>query len=326
MWDVLITTPIMAAFTVLDFFVHSRSGFYAVMGVEAFLLYFIDYACNSITASLMYDYATTGEASMETAIPRVKKALPGVITFAAVSALLDVASTYARERNDVASRIILRVLRAIWTTATYVIMPALVIEGVSFGDAFKRSKALMDHDPTGVGAGIVAMSITSYIVAAVCFPLAYVLMRAGAHIHSADRRAAVDAGRQPLLGGQRLDEDRLLDLLLHVGARMRAHRHAPITRSRRCRCAPRSTPPSSEGIRLAACGSRRVVDGISSDVARYAVLTHAAHSRRSVARGTSRTRARRWHRPFGASAPRRRRNAVNDPPLSIGFGAVSVGS
>ncbi len=185
LWDVIVTTPIMAAFTVLEFFVHSRGGFYAVMGVEAFLLYFVDYACNSITASLMYDYAMTGDASMSTAIPRVKKALPGVITFAAVSALLDIASTYARERNDLVSKIILRVLRAIWTTATYVIMPALVIEGVSFGDAFKRSKTLMDQDPTGVGAGVVAMSITSYIVAAVCFPLAYVLLHAGAHIHPA---------------------------------------------------------------------------------------------------------------------------------------------
>jgi hypothetical protein len=184
--DLAVTTVIMAAFTVVEFFVRSRGAFYAVMGAEAFVLYFVDYACNSITASLMYDYATTGEATMATAIPRVKKALPGVLTFAAVSALLDVASTYARERNDIASKIILRVLRAIWTTATYVIMPALVIEGVSFGDAFKRSKSLMDHDPTGISAGIVAMSITSYIVAAICFPLSYVLLRFGAvHIHPA---------------------------------------------------------------------------------------------------------------------------------------------
>jgi len=182
--DLVVTTIIMAAFTVLELFTPYRF-FYAVMGLEAFVLYFVDYACNSLTASLVYDYATTGQASMQTALPRVKKALPGVLTFAAVSALLDVAATYARERNDVASRIILRVLRAIWTTATYVIMPALVIEGVSFGDAFKRSKSLMEHDPTGVGAGIVAMSITSYIVALVCFPLSYVLLRAGAHIHPA---------------------------------------------------------------------------------------------------------------------------------------------
>jgi hypothetical protein len=184
-WDVLATTPVMAAFTVLLFFVHSRNGFYACMAVEGFLLYFIDYACNSITCSLMYDYGTTGAATMDTALPRVKRALPGIMTFAAVSALLDLATTYARERHDLVAKLLLRGLRAIWTTATYVIMPALVIEGVGFGAAFKRSKALMDHDPTGVGAGIVAMSLTSYLVAAVCFPLAWVVMRALGYIHPA---------------------------------------------------------------------------------------------------------------------------------------------
>jgi hypothetical protein len=185
-WDLAITTPIMFVFAILDYLVWRFTGSatlgWIVLGVEAFLLYFVDYLCNSITCSLMYDYATTGTASTEVAIPRVKKALPGVITFAAVSALLDVASTYARERNDVVSKIVLRVLRAVWTTATYVIMPALVIEGVSFGAAFGRSKKLMDQDPTGVGAGVVALSIISYAVAAVCFPLAYFIMSLFARI------------------------------------------------------------------------------------------------------------------------------------------------
>jgi uncharacterized membrane protein YccF (DUF307 family) len=184
--DIAITTPIMFVFAILDFvvwrFLHSPTLGWIVMGVEAFLLYFTDYVCNSLTVSLIYDYATTGQASMDTATPRVKKALPGVITFAAVSAALDLASTYARERNDVVSKLILRVLRAIWTTATYVIMPALVIEGVSFGEAFGRSKKLMDQDPTGVGAGVVALSIISYAVAFVCFPLSYFMMGLLAHI------------------------------------------------------------------------------------------------------------------------------------------------
>ncbi len=186
MLDLMITTPVMFVFTILQFvvyrFIGSPSLMWLVLGLEAFALYFIDYACNSLTCSLMYDFATTGQASMDTAVPRVKKALPGVITFAAVSALLDVASTYARERNDVLSRIVLRILRAIWTTATYVIMPALVIEGVSFHDAFGRSKKLMDHDPTGVGAGVVALSLISYVVAAVCFPVAYFAMNLLGHI------------------------------------------------------------------------------------------------------------------------------------------------
>ena len=184
-WDLLLTTPIMAGFTVLGFLVHSRGAFYALMGVEAFVLYLVDYACNALTASLVHDYATTGEASAGRAVPRVRRALPGVVRFAAVSALLDLAATYARERDDRVSRVVLRLIRAVWSTATYVIMPALVIEGLSFGAAFKRSQRLMAHDPTGVGAGVVALSLTSYLVAALFLPLAYLLARAGGLVHPA---------------------------------------------------------------------------------------------------------------------------------------------
>jgi hypothetical protein len=184
-WDVLLTTPVLAAFTVLQLFVHSSAAFYAVLAAEGLLLYFVDYACNALTASLVHDFATTGQATTAAAAPRVRKALPGVLTFAAVSALFDVAASYARERDDLLSRGLQRLLRAVWTTATYVILPALVLEGVSFGAAFKRSKQLMAQDPTGVGAGVVALSMASYLAAALTFPLAWVLLRAGSHLHPA---------------------------------------------------------------------------------------------------------------------------------------------
>jgi hypothetical protein len=187
-WDLIITTPISIGLAVLLSFVESDTLAYLVLGVGVGLLYFVDYACNALTVSLLHDYATTGEANMANARARFGKAFGGIMVFAAVSAILDVASTYARERNDFVSRIVLRVLRAIWTTATYVIMPSLVLEGVGFAGAFKRSKELMNQDPTGVGAGVVAMSITSYIAAMVIFPLAYFSFRFGAMIH-------------PILGG-----------------------------------------------------------------------------------------------------------------------------
>jgi hypothetical protein len=185
LWNLIITTPLNIGVGIAMGFVSSRGGFYGVLALGTALLYFTDYLCNAFTASLMFDYATTGEADMKRARARVTKALPGVMTFAAVSAILDVASTYARERNDVAAKILLRVLRAIWTTATYVIMPALVIEGVSFGTAFKRSKSLMDQDPTGVGAGIVAMYLVSTVCSIVCYALAYGALRVGFLIHPA---------------------------------------------------------------------------------------------------------------------------------------------
>ncbi len=184
-WDLMITTPLNIALAVGMSFVHSASAAYGLMAFGVAMLYFTDYICNSFTASLMYDYVTTGHADMANAKKRVKKSLSGILMFAAVSSLLEVASTYARERNDVVAKIVFRILRAIWSTATYVIMPAMVIEGVTFGTAFKRSKELMDKDPTGVGAGVVALSLASYLIGLVVFSLAYFSLRFGGKIHPA---------------------------------------------------------------------------------------------------------------------------------------------
>jgi hypothetical protein len=183
-YDLLITTLLSIALCAADFFVRSSAVYWATLAVGTGLLYFIDYFCNSLTASLIYDQVTTGSSSTKEAWPRVTRAFGGIATFAAVSAVLDVATTYARERSDVLSRILLDILRRIWTTATYCIMPALVLEGASFGQAFKRSKELMAEDPTGVGAGVVALSLTSYVVGIVMFGLAGASLRLlGAHVH-----------------------------------------------------------------------------------------------------------------------------------------------
>lgn len=182
-YDVAIATPLMILVSLLLLFVHSQAGVYFVLFVGTALLYFVDYFCNALTASLIYDQATTGRTDLASAMARVKRSLPGIATFAAASALLDVAATYARERNDFIAKLVLRVLHAIWSTATYVVMPAMVIEGVNFKDAFSRAKALMDRDPTGVGAGVVALSLCSYLLGACVFTLAFFAMRVGAHVH-----------------------------------------------------------------------------------------------------------------------------------------------
>jgi hypothetical protein len=181
--NIIIATPVMAALSALTLVMRSPGGAYSLMGLGVTLLYFIDYYCNSKTASLMYDHVTTGKADPALASARVKKSLAGIMTFAAVSAFLDVAATYARERSDVLSKILLKVLYSIWTTATYWIMPAMVIEGIPFSEAFGRSKKLMAHDPTNVGSGVVALSLVSYLIGAIVFPLAYTLMSLGSRLH-----------------------------------------------------------------------------------------------------------------------------------------------
>lgn len=179
MLNILIASIVMVAVSVPLIFVNSYGMFYGFMTLGTVILYFIDYFCNALTASLIYDHVTTGNATMEAAKARVKSNIGPIAIFGAVSGVLDVASTYARERGDIVAKIILNIIRAIWTTATYVMMPAIVIEKISFGDALKRSKDLMKQDPTGVGAGVVAVSIVCYIVGFLVFAIGGTLMRIG---------------------------------------------------------------------------------------------------------------------------------------------------
>jgi hypothetical protein len=182
--NLVIATPIMLGLSALLLVLRSPSATYLVMSLGTAALYFVDYFMNAITASLIHDYVTTGRVDAAAARQRARGATSGILVFAAASALLDVAATYARERRDPFSRVLLRVLHAVWTTATYAIMPAMVIEGLSFGAALSRSKKLMDQDPTGVGAGVVALSLVTYFIGVVVFPLAFFLSRLAGHLHA----------------------------------------------------------------------------------------------------------------------------------------------
>jgi hypothetical protein len=146
-----------------------------VLAVGITLLYFIDYFCNAITASLIYDQVTAGKPDVGAALQRTRRVAGGIAVLAAISAAFDLLQVYASERNDIVAKIATRVLYALWTTATYVVLPAMVLESLGFGAAFSRSKQLASNDPTNVGIGAVAIGVVNYALGVVVFYLAHKL-------------------------------------------------------------------------------------------------------------------------------------------------------
>ena len=182
-YNLILAVPAMALVSAGYAVVESPAAAYALLAVGITVLYFIDYFCAGLTASLIYDQVTTGQATMESAKQRTKAAASGILIFAAVSAAFDLLASYAQERDDIVGKILTQILYAVWTTATFVVMPAMVIEGVSFGTAFSRSKDLMKQDPTNVGTGVVGIAMANYALGAVTFTLAYYADSALSSIH-----------------------------------------------------------------------------------------------------------------------------------------------
>jgi len=142
------------------------SGFinYAIMAVGCFVLYFVDYFSAGLNTSMIADQVTTGQASLGTAFSRTLKASPGIVIFAGVCALFDLLEQVANNQRSFVREILFGILRTVWTTATYVMLPAMVLEGLGFFGSFKRSKELMANDPTQVGIGVVGLGLVTWLL------------------------------------------------------------------------------------------------------------------------------------------------------------------
>lgn len=187
LFNLAIATPLSIVLAVVYGLVENPAVDFAVMALGVTALYFTDYFCNGMTAALIYQQVTTGQASVDEALALTKKSAGGIMLFAAISALFDLLVSFT-DRRSLVGKIVAQIVYMVWTTATYVVMPAMVIEGVSFGQAFSRSKELMKNDPTQVGSGVLGIGIVNWIINGLFFFIAYQGAGALANIH-------------PILGG-----------------------------------------------------------------------------------------------------------------------------
>lgn len=182
LYNLAVATPAAILLSLAYGFVSSAAVQYAVMALGLTALYFIDYFCNGLTVSLVYQQVTHGEAKMDEALTQTKKAAGGIITFAAISALFDLLASLT-DRRSVLGKIVAQIVYMVWTTAVFVVMPAMVIEGLSFGQAFARSKELMKQDPTQVGSGVLGIGIVNWVINIVFFVVAQQGAAVLSHIH-----------------------------------------------------------------------------------------------------------------------------------------------
>ena len=166
--NILLAVPVHALLIVASMFV-SDSIAMLLMPVGLSALYFIDYFAGGLNTAMVYEEMTSGNATLGAAFKRTLKSAVGIVVFAVVSGLLDFAVQLLSSRRAAILRPILMIVRSFWSTATFVIMPSMIIEELGFAASFKRSKELAENDPTQIGVGYIGIGVVTSLISMVGF-------------------------------------------------------------------------------------------------------------------------------------------------------------
>jgi hypothetical protein len=110
--------------------------------VMVFVQFVVTYVFSGMTAYLIFGYLSEGDGRMDKAWDVVKRDFFDIITLAAASTAVNMLKNAAnRNRRGLASGLIrgaANLLEALWTEASYLILPAMVIDDLNLKDGMAR--------------------------------------------------------------------------------------------------------------------------------------------------------------------------------------------
>ena len=159
-----------------------------VLGILGAILVFAQYAVSYIfsamTIYLIYGYLSEGDGRMDKAWEMVQREWLNILSLAAASTLVSIIRGMVRGSNG-RNRNIIRegiasLINTVWTEATYLILPVMVIEDANLKDGLKRATFIAKNNLVLIGISTVGVS---WITGAIGFVLGVIgIMLGGAII------------------------------------------------------------------------------------------------------------------------------------------------
>jgi hypothetical protein len=141
---------------------------YLAVFVALLVNYFITYFFSAATIHLVHQHLTAGTSHMSLAWAVAKRGSASILAVAAVSALIGTFRRVLTENErgifGIIAGLVVRAIEAVWTTATYFILPAIVIEDLPMGAAVKRATQVIRQNLLQVGVGVVGLGIICALV------------------------------------------------------------------------------------------------------------------------------------------------------------------
>ena len=130
-----------------------------------FAQYSVGYIFSAMTIYLIYGFLAEGDGVMSKAWEIVRREWPNIISLAAASTAVNLLRNAIRGRGRSAGRNVLSSLvGTVWSEAAFLILPAMVIEGVNLKDALKRVGQIVKDNLLLVGISTVGVRLVNGLI------------------------------------------------------------------------------------------------------------------------------------------------------------------
>lgn len=130
-----------------------------------FMHYSVGYIFSAMTVYLIYGYLAEGDGRLDLAWEIVRRDFLDILRLAVASTLVNLVKSAIRGKGRSIGRNFLSgLLNTIWTEATYLILPAMVIEDIGLKDGLRRASQILQDNLLLVGISTVGVRAVSGLI------------------------------------------------------------------------------------------------------------------------------------------------------------------
>lgn len=129
--------------------------------VLIFAQYAVTYIFSAMTIQLVYGYLSEGDGRMDKAWEIVRRDWFNILTLAAASTLVTLIKNAVRgngRSRNVIGEAVAGIINTVWTEATYIVLPIMIIEDVNLKDGLKRATYIFKNNLMLIGISTVGVS------------------------------------------------------------------------------------------------------------------------------------------------------------------------
>jgi Family of unknown function (DUF6159) len=130
---------------------------YIMWAIVIFIQYTVGYVFSAMTVYLIYGYLAEGDGRMDKAWAIVKRDMWDIASLAAASTAVNLFSSAVRGSKGGIRGMVAKLIETVWTEASYLILPAMVVENINLKDGIKRAAQIIKDNLLLVGISAVGV-------------------------------------------------------------------------------------------------------------------------------------------------------------------------